>query len=196
MALFQRLSRLPVHDRHSPVAGGSGDGPQTWILGLALWAGRRWRGRAAAQMPPAQCPRAASRRCGSTGGRPRPGAARGGALFARSNITFTWIDPGRAGRALVIRIVSKPMGEKSRDPRVVGIAPGTRKSARETGVRLYERIQDYSAELGLRRVADARPGDGARARSPVAAVRCALPCRDHETVAGIAFRREPRRRDR
>lgn len=71
-------------------------------------------------------------------------------IFRRSNIPFVWIDgDGCYGSCLIIRIVSKPLGARSRDPKVVGIAPGTRELRGTIAFVFYERIRDYSAQLGL-----------------------------------------------
>jgi hypothetical protein len=73
------------------------------------------------------------------------------ALFARSNISFAWISLGTCERScLRIRIVSKPLkGDATRDPKVVGLAPGTRELRGALAFAFYERIREYSRELGL-----------------------------------------------
>jgi hypothetical protein len=71
-------------------------------------------------------------------------------IFERSNIPFTWISAGTyEGSCLVFKIVLKPVGGKSRNPKVVGIAPGTRESRGKLAFAFYERIRVYSGELGL-----------------------------------------------
>ena len=71
-------------------------------------------------------------------------------IFRRSNIPFVWIDgDGCYGSCLIIRIVSKPLGGGSRDPKVVGIAPGTRELRGTIAFVFYERIRVYSGQLGL-----------------------------------------------
>lgn len=72
------------------------------------------------------------------------------ALFRRSNIPFTWIAADECGGScLIIRILSKPIGGKSRNRRVLGIAPGSRELRGKLAFVFYERIRTYSAELGL-----------------------------------------------
>jgi hypothetical protein len=71
-------------------------------------------------------------------------------VFRRSKISFEWISVDAcAGSCFIIRIVSKPIGAKSRNPNVVGIAPGTRELRGKLAFVFYDRIRVYSAELGL-----------------------------------------------
>jgi hypothetical protein len=72
-------------------------------------------------------------------------------LFARSNIAFTWISLGTCEPScLRIRIVSKPLrGDSTRNPKVVGLAPGTREVRGALAFAFYDRIREYSGQLGL-----------------------------------------------
>jgi hypothetical protein len=71
-------------------------------------------------------------------------------VFRRSKIPFAWISADAcAGSCFIIKIVSQPVGAKSRDPRVVGIAPGTRELRGKLAFVFYDRIRVFSAELGL-----------------------------------------------
>ena len=51
MALFHRLSRLPVHGRYSPAAGGKQDGPQYMDRCIGAMCGLTAGHTAAAQTP-------------------------------------------------------------------------------------------------------------------------------------------------
>ena len=72
-------------------------------------------------------------------------------IFRRSNITFAWIDSNACeGSCLNIKVVSKPLGDKSRyNPKVVGMAPGTLEFRGRLAYIFYERIRVYSGELGM-----------------------------------------------
>jgi hypothetical protein len=48
-----------------------------------------------------------------------------------------------------MRIIPKPIGIKSRNPTVVGIAPGSREKRGKLAFVFYERIQDFSEALEL-----------------------------------------------
>jgi hypothetical protein len=72
-------------------------------------------------------------------------------VFRRSKISFEWISADEcAGSCFIVRIVSKPIGAKSRrNPKVVGLAPGTRELRGTLAFAFYDRIRVYSAALGL-----------------------------------------------
>jgi hypothetical protein len=71
-------------------------------------------------------------------------------VFALSNIDLQWIGQGPYQPcSLTVRIVAKPTGAKNRSGFVVGIAPGTRAARGIVAFAFYDRIQLYSAELGL-----------------------------------------------
>ena len=71
-------------------------------------------------------------------------------VFALSNIDIQWIGHGPyQPRSLIVRIAAQPIGTKSRSRFVVGIAPGTREARGILALAFYDRIQLYSAELGL-----------------------------------------------
>jgi hypothetical protein len=71
-------------------------------------------------------------------------------VFELSGITLVWVDAETCqAPCLTVWIVMRPMGPKSRDSRVLGIAPGT-KEVRGTNVWIfYPRIQAHSANLGM-----------------------------------------------
>ena len=71
-------------------------------------------------------------------------------VFALSNIDLQWIGHGPYQPcSLIVRIVAKPIGATNRSRFVVGIAPGTREARGILAFAFYDRIQLYSAELGL-----------------------------------------------
>jgi hypothetical protein len=71
-------------------------------------------------------------------------------VFRRSNIAFSWIQPGTCEQScLVLKIVSKPIGALSRNPKIVGVAPGTREARGTIAFVFYDRIRVYSAELRI-----------------------------------------------
>ena len=71
-------------------------------------------------------------------------------IFHRSNIGFEWADAGTcAGSCFVIKVIAKLAGDKVRNPKVVGIAPGTREARGRLAYIFYERIRVYSGELGF-----------------------------------------------
>jgi hypothetical protein len=126
-------------------------GRNGWIAGLALWAGLTAGTPVAAQTPDrftiqvllcddAGVPAEALER-----------AKRDAALiYERSNITLQWIEePSLLSRTLILRIIFKPLGEKSRNRAVVGIAPGSREARGRLAFVFYERIQGFSEALEL-----------------------------------------------
>jgi hypothetical protein len=71
-------------------------------------------------------------------------------VFALSNIDLQWIGQGPYQPcSLTVRIVAKPTGAKNRSRFVVGIAPEAREARGILAFAFYDRIQLYSAELGL-----------------------------------------------
>jgi hypothetical protein len=71
-------------------------------------------------------------------------------IFRRSQISLTWIEfDACQGSCFTIKMVSKLLGDKSRNPKVIGIAPGTREVRGKLAYIFYERVRVYSAQLGL-----------------------------------------------
>jgi hypothetical protein len=71
-------------------------------------------------------------------------------VFALSNIDLQWIGHGPYQPcSLTLTIAAKPTGAMNRSRLVVGIAPGTQKARGILAFAFYDRIQLYSAELGL-----------------------------------------------
>ena len=71
-------------------------------------------------------------------------------VFALSNIDLQWIGQGPYQPcSLTVRIVAKPTGARNRSRFVVGLAPETREARGILAFAFYDRIQLYSAELGL-----------------------------------------------
>jgi hypothetical protein len=72
------------------------------------------------------------------------------AVYDRSKITLEWIDAGASpSQTIIVRIIAKPIGRKSRNPAVLGIAPGSRETRGKLAFVFYERIQDFSEGLAL-----------------------------------------------
>ena len=122
-----------------------------WILGLAFWALVAGSQGAAGQDANPSSVRVLLQDAAGVPAEVLERAQREvSTIFERSNIPFTWVDLGMyEPSCLVFKIVLKPLGEKSRDPRVVGLAPGTRELRGKLAFAFYERIRVYSAELGL-----------------------------------------------
>jgi len=71
-------------------------------------------------------------------------------VFALSHIDLQWIGHGPYQPcSLTIRIVAEPIGATIRGRFVMGIAPETRKARAIIAFAFYDRIQLYSAEVGL-----------------------------------------------
>ena len=71
-------------------------------------------------------------------------------VFALSHIDLQWIGHGSYQPcSLTIRIMSKPIGATILGPFVMGIAPETREARAIIAFAFYDRIQLYSAQLGL-----------------------------------------------
>jgi len=71
-------------------------------------------------------------------------------VFELSGITLVWIEAATCqARCLTVRIVLEPVGTKSRDPRVLGVATGTKEARGKHLWIIYPRIRAYSAQLGL-----------------------------------------------
>lgn len=126
-------------------------GRHTWVAGLVLCAGLTGWEPAAAQTPArftvqvlllddAGVPVDALEQA-------KHAATR---VFALSNIDLQWIGHGPYQPcSLTVRIVAKPTGARSRSRFVVGLAPETREARGILAFAFYDRIQLYSAELGL-----------------------------------------------
>jgi hypothetical protein len=71
-------------------------------------------------------------------------------VFHLSGIALIWADAETCqAPCLTVRIVTQPVSAKSRNPHMLGVAPGTKQVR---GINLwifYPRIRAYSAELGL-----------------------------------------------
>jgi hypothetical protein len=71
-------------------------------------------------------------------------------IYARSSLTLEWIDdPWVTPSPLIVRITAKPIGLKSRNRAVVGIAPGSREKRGRLAFVFFERIQEFSEALAL-----------------------------------------------
>jgi hypothetical protein len=126
-------------------------GRNHWIVGLALSAGMAGWTPAAAQT--ADRPTVRVRLHDDVG---VPAAALERAkrdavlIYERSNIALEWIEQGSSlSHALIVRIIAKPIGMKSRNRAVIGIAPGSREARGQLAFLFYERIQDFSEALEL-----------------------------------------------
>ena len=122
-----------------------------WIAGLALWAGVIGWTPAAAQTADRPVIRV---RLNDDAGVPANALERAkhdaSLIYERANITLEWIeDDSWSSHALMIRIIAKPIGLKSRNRAVVGIAPGSRDVRGKIAFVFYERIQGFSEELEL-----------------------------------------------
>ena len=122
------------------------------IAGLTLCVGVTGWEPAAAQTP------ATFRRPGVPSGRRRSASRRDSnrrntqpsRVFALSNIDLQWIGHGPYQPcSLTVRIVAKPIGATNRSRFVMGLAPETREARGIIAFAFYDRIQLYSAELGL-----------------------------------------------
>ncbi len=71
-------------------------------------------------------------------------------VFALSNIDLQWLGHGPYQPcSLTVTIAAKPIGATNRSRFVVGLAPETREARGILAFAFYDRIQLYSAELGL-----------------------------------------------
>lgn len=126
-------------------------GRNTWIAGLALCAGLTAGHTAAAQAPGSPVVYV---RIVDGAGVPtetlRPAQDDATRAFRLSGITLVWAGAERCQvPCLTVRIVMQPVGEMSRNPRMLGVAPGT-KEARGINVWIfYPRIRAYSSDLGM-----------------------------------------------
>ena len=126
-------------------------GRKRWIAGLALCAGLLGSEDATAETPDTTTIRLLLE---NTAGVPNDMLDRAQRevtlLFKRAGIPLEWID-GEAclARCLTIRIISKPIGRKSRDPRVLAVTSGTRELRGRFAWIFYDRIQAGSRELTL-----------------------------------------------
>ena len=122
-------------------------GRLTWIAGLALCVGLTDRQTAAAQpvlhvmvMDRAEVPHDTLQQSQDVATR----------VFHLSGIALVWVDAETCqAPCLTVRIVTKPVSAKSRNPHMLGVAPGTKEVR---GINLwifYPRITAYSAKLGL-----------------------------------------------
>ena len=122
-------------------------GRRAWIAGLALCAGLIDRQTASGQpvihvliVDQAEVPPATRQHAQDVAAR----------VFHLSGIVVVWVEGGTCpARCLTVRIVTEPVSAKSRDPRMLGVAPSTPEAR---GINLwifYHRVRGYSAELGL-----------------------------------------------
>lgn len=126
-------------------------GRNRWIAGLALWVGVTGWTSAAAQTPDRLTIRVLLH---DDAGVPADALARAkrdaALIYERSNITLEWLEDGSlVSQSLIMRILAKPIGMKSRNRAVVGIAPGSREARGKLAFVFYERIQDFSEALAL-----------------------------------------------
>ena len=72
-------------------------------------------------------------------------------VFAPANIGIEWVggESYRPDRTFVLRLAPRPIGAKSRNRLVVGVAPGTREARGTIAFVFYDRIQTLSEELSL-----------------------------------------------
>jgi hypothetical protein len=76
--------------------------------------------------------------------------AEAAAIFYRARVSLVWVDVETcAGRCLVLKIIPRSVGTKSRNQLVVGITPGTRTARGTLAFAFYDRISKLSAELHL-----------------------------------------------
>lgn len=126
-------------------------GRNTWIAGLALSAGLLVWQSAGAQTPDQSTVRVLlTDLAGAPAGTLERAKAEAAALFARSQISVEWMNAEACEtRCLFVRIIPKPIGTESRNPYVVGIAPGTPEARGKFAWIFFDRISAYSAELRL-----------------------------------------------
>jgi hypothetical protein len=126
-------------------------GRNRWIAGFALWAGLTGSTSAVAQTSDHLTIRVLLHDDAGVPADALLRAKRDAVLiYERSSIKLEWIEDGSLPpRSLIMRIVAKPMGKKSHNPAVVGIAPGSREKRGRLAFVFYERIQDFSEALEL-----------------------------------------------
>ena len=126
-------------------------GRHTWVAGLVLCAGLTGWKPASAQTPASFAVQVFLQ---DDAGVPAPvlEQAKQAAVhvFALSSVDLQWIGHGPYQPcSLTMRIAAKPTGAMSRSRFVMGIAPETREARAIIAFAFYDRIQLYSAKLGL-----------------------------------------------
>ena len=126
-------------------------GRRTWIGGLVLWAGLTGGHTAAAQTPSGPVIQVLIMDlAGVPAGTLERAQEDTTRVFHLSGIRLVWIDAETCQvRCLTVRIVVQPVSGKSRDPRVLGVAPGTKEVRGKNLWIFYPRIKAYSGELGM-----------------------------------------------
>jgi hypothetical protein len=126
-------------------------GRRTWVGGLALWAGLTGGHVAVAQTPIGPVVEVLIMdMAGVPAGTLERAQDHTTRVFHLSRITLVWVDAETCrARCLRVRIVMQPVSAKSRDPRVLGVAPGTKEVRGKNLWIFYPRITAYSGELGM-----------------------------------------------
>ena len=71
-------------------------------------------------------------------------------IFKAVGITLTWVPPGEVpANSLIIKIVNTPIGDKSRNPNVLGVSPGSKDAPGRVTWLYYSRIQELARFLHL-----------------------------------------------
>jgi len=71
-------------------------------------------------------------------------------IFKAVGITLTWVPPGEVpANSLIIKIVNTPIGDKSRNPNVLGVSPGSKDAPGRVAWLYYSRIQELARFLHL-----------------------------------------------
>ena len=71
-------------------------------------------------------------------------------IFRAAGITLTWLPPGDVpANSLIIKIVETRIGQKSRNPKVLGFAPGSKEAPGRVAWLYHDRIRDLALLLHL-----------------------------------------------
>jgi hypothetical protein len=71
-------------------------------------------------------------------------------IFKAAGITLTWVPPGEVpANSLIVKIVETPIGQKSRNPNVLGVSPGSKEAPGRVAWLYYSRIHDLARFLHL-----------------------------------------------
>ena len=126
-------------------------GRTTWIVGMALFAGLTGSADATAETAD---PLALQVMLHDEIGIPlaalRQSQIEASRIFKAVGITLTWVPPGEVpANSLIIKIVNTPIGDKSRNPNVLGVSPGSKDAPGRVAWLYYSRIQELARFLHL-----------------------------------------------
>ncbi len=121
-------------------------GRTTWIVAVALFAGLTGSADATAETTdPLALQVMLHDETGMTITALHQAQSEAGRIFKAAGVTLTWLPPGEVpANSLIIKVVDTPIGQKSRNPNVLAVSPGSKEAPGRVAWLYYSRIHDLA----------------------------------------------------